>query len=107
MYETGFRINEYDKAWVWYCPAAHKGHAKAQYTLANYYRLGHSPVQRNIIKSYVWLTLSLKGGGPHAGARDRTEREMTPDQIAEGESLVAKWKPNPAECEGEAKLAAD
>ncbi len=32
---------------------------------------------------------------------------MTPSELADGERLVSKWKPNPAECEGEAKLAAD
>ncbi len=32
---------------------------------------------------------------------------MSPKQIAEAERLVAEWKPNPAECEREAELAAD
>jgi hypothetical protein len=33
--------------------------------------------------------------------------DMTPPELAEGERLVSKWAPNPAECEREAKLAAD
>ena len=107
MYEVGL-MTDLEARWVLHCPAAHQGHANAQYSMADYYRYGWGGVEKNIIKSYVWLTLSLKGGDPRAaGARDRTERDMTADQIAEAESLLAKWKPNPAECEGEAKLAAD
>jgi hypothetical protein len=81
---------------------ADEGDVEAQNELADYYRYGWSGVEKNIIKSYAWRTLSLQGDDPRlnrraAGARDLTEREMTADQIAEAESLVAEWKPNPAE----------
>jgi TPR repeat protein len=108
MYEYGARTNDLEKAWVWFCPAAHKGHAESQYLLASYYGAGLPPVQNDIIKSYVWRSLSLNGGDPRAAnARDQTAQEMTADQIAEAKSLVSKWKPNPAECERDVKLAAD
>ncbi len=107
MYEFGL-MTDMEARWVWHCPAAHQGHSKAQYSMADYYRFGWGEIEKNIIESYVWRTLSLEGGGPRsAKARDRTEREMSADQIAEAESLLAKWKPNPADCEREAKLAAD
>ncbi len=108
MYRYGSRLRGLEETWSWHCRAAHKGHAKAQYSLATYYGWGHCPVQKNIIKSYVWRTLSLNGGDPRAAeARDETEQEMSADQIAEAESILANWKPNPAECERDAKLAAD
>jgi hypothetical protein len=108
MYEYGYKLNDLERAWRWICPAAHGGHARAQYSIANYYRWGDSPVRENIIKSYLWRTLSLNGGHPSwAYDRDQTAQKMTADQITEAESLLAKWKPNPAECEREAKLAAD
>jgi hypothetical protein len=107
MYDYGYRLGDLEKAWVWYCPAAHKGHAESQYALANYYRWGHSPMQQNSIKSYLWRTLSLNGGDPRAASARHFTQEMTADQIAETKRLVTKWKPNPAECKSEAKLAAD
>jgi TPR repeat protein len=107
MYEYGNRLNDLEKAWVWFCPAAHKGHAESQYALANYYRWGHSPTQQNFLKSYLWRTLSLNGGDPRAASARHFTQEMTADQIAEANSLVTKWKPNPAECERDVKLAAD
>jgi hypothetical protein len=81
---------------------ADEGDVEAQNELADYYRFGWGGVEKNIIKSYAWRTLSLRGEDPllnrrAARARDLTEREMTADQIAEAESLVAEWKPNPAE----------
>jgi TPR repeat protein len=85
-----------------------KGHAKSQYSLANYYVLGLRPVQKYLVKSYLWRTLSLNGGAPRAAdARDEVAQEMTAGQIAEAESMATNWKPNPVECEMEAALAAD
>jgi hypothetical protein len=115
MYEYGFRLNVSNSAlngsttaWPWFCSAAHGGHAKAQFMLASYYRWGNSPVQKSLVKSYLWRTLSLNEIGMRAlNEKNRNEQEMTADQIAEAERLVAKWKPNPAECVREAKLAAD
>ena len=36
---------------------------------------------------------------------EQLAEEMTPDQIAEAERLVAEWEPNPAECEVEGEQA--
>jgi hypothetical protein len=108
MYRYGSRLRGLEETWRWHCRAAHKGHAKAQYSLATYYGSGLRPAQKDIIKSYLWRSLSLNGGDPRAAsAREQTAQKMTADQIAEAESLLADWKPNPAECKREAKLAAE
>ena len=60
MYRYGSRLRGLEETWRWHCRAAHKGHAKAQYSLASYYDWGLRPVQFDIIQSYVWRSLSLK-----------------------------------------------
>lgn len=100
QYANVLSINEQSERLRWYCRAAQAGHAKAQYTLGNYYRLGLVHIEQDVILAYAWYTLSFEGG--HATAeehRARLSQEMTPSQIAEAERLVVEWEPNRAECE--------
>jgi len=92
--------------WQWVCLAAHQGHHDAQYDVANRYRRGSSPVQLDPIEAYKWLSLAAKDGDAiKRYYRDVLVRQLSPEQIAEAERLVAEWQPNPAECEAIAAQA--
>jgi len=59
-----------------------------------------------VLEAYKWYTLAAKNGNERATElRQDISDQMTPDQIAEAERLVAEWKPNPAECEAIAAQA--
>ena len=126
MYQYAFRINDRAESWKYRCLAANQNYPDAQGLVADHYRQGHDPVKRDLLRAYVWYRLAeMNGyeGGQHTGQKIKTETgwkcckakpysevladNMTPSELADGERLVSKWKPNPAECEREAKLAAD
>ncbi len=57
---------------------------------------------------FLWIgpssgpTANAPASHGHPDASDSQElvsKNMTPDQIAEAERLVAEWEPNPAQCE--------
>ncbi len=114
-----------DPQWErWLCVAAHGGKAEAQHRLGKYYRHGGGGVKADGVAAYLWLSLAERNGkietvrlkysstktatgwsyGPTEDPPNQTLREivansMTPDQITDGERLLAEWEPNPAECE--------
>ena len=128
-YEYALRVNDSAEAWKFHCLAANQNHPDAQGLVADHYRQGRDPVERDLLRAYVWYLLAELNG--YEGCRRRSQQiktetgwkcctakpakpysevladNMTPSELADGERLVSKWKPNPAECEGEAKLAAD
>ncbi len=86
--------------WNWECLAAHQGDSDSQNWIAGYYRYGLDPIQLNLVAAYKWYSLAAKDGDATTiSLRDVFSRQLTPDQIAEAERLVAEWEPNPAECE--------
>jgi hypothetical protein len=93
-----------DQRQKWRCLAAHGGNAKAQDLMRSSYRYGLPPLKEDEVQALKWEILSRAGGYSSASNLEST---MSPEQIEEAEHLVAEWKPNPAECEGEAVLAAD
>ncbi len=125
-YEYALRLNDSAEAWKLHCLAANQNHPDAQAWVANHHRWGLDPVERDVLRAYVWYRLAELNGyedrrptGPQeaeaetgwkSGKKPYSEvlaDNMTPSELADGERLVSKWKPNPAECEREAKLAAD
>jgi hypothetical protein len=126
MYQYAFRVNDRAEFWKYGCLAANQNYPDAQGLVADHYRQGRDPVKRDLLRAYVWYRLAeMNGyeGGQPTGQKIKTETgwkcckakpysevladNMTPSELADGERLVSKWKPNPAECEREAKLAAD
>jgi hypothetical protein len=126
MYQYAFRVNDRAESWKYGCLAANQNYPDAQGLVADHYRQGRDPVKRDLLRAYVWYRLAeMNGyeGGQRTGQKIKTETgwkccpakpysealavNMTPSELADGERLVSKWKPNPAECEREAKLAAD
>jgi len=124
MYQYAYRINDRAETWKYRCLAANQNYPLAQALVADHYRLGFDPVEQDLLKAFVWYRLAESNGykgGKYTGNPFKTEGgstyykpfsevladNMTPSELADGERLVSKWKPNPAECEREAKLAAD
>jgi hypothetical protein len=90
--------------WTWECLAAHQGASDSQYVIAGYYKFGLSSIQSDIVAAYKWYSLaSMNGSESASNYLGFVAHQMTPDQLAEAERLVAEWEPNPAECE---KIAA-
>ncbi len=53
------------------------------------------------VRAYVWYSLDAANGDRRAGyIRDDLADQMTPEQIAEGETLAAEWKPGECGTEG-------
>ena len=125
MYQYALRVNDSAEAWKFHCLAANQNHPDAQGLVADHYRQGRDPVERDVLRAYVWYRLAELNGyeGRWTNKLIKTETgwkccmatpysevladNMTPSELADGERLVSKWKPNPAECERDAKLAAD
>ena len=120
MYMYAFRIDDRAESWKFRCLAANKNHPNAQGLIAVHYRQGRDPVERDLLRAYVWYRLAESNGyegGQGTGQTIKTKTEtgwkwssakqpysevlaanMTPSELADGERLVSKWKPNPAEC---------
>lgn len=88
-YDDGYGVPKDDKeALKWYRMAAEQGVANAQLKLAGYYIEGNV-VPRDDVVAYMWLNLAATD---NAGvARDRFEKIITPEQIAEGQKLSHEW----------------
>lgn len=77
----------------WYRLAAQQGDVYAQYNLGMRYFLGNG-VPPDVVEAYKWLTLAANQKLTDAAmARDKVERSMTREQLAEGRSRVAKFTP--------------
>jgi TPR repeat protein len=77
-----------------YCPNADLGHADAQKHIADIYYFGTYHINRDLIRAYVWYTLSASGGDKEAEKLlSQVILELTPDQINEAQSLFKEWVP--------------
>ena len=61
-------------------------------------------VQKDVVQAYVWYRLfekSARYDGEKKYAKDilgKITAEMTKEQIAQGDELLAQWKPSPKDC---------
>jgi hypothetical protein len=92
------------------------GLSRISFTLLakNDWRLRDAPYRRAELNGYegrqslrIKTETGWKWAKPAKPYSEVLADNMTPSELADGERLVSKWKPNPAECEREAKLAAD
>ncbi len=75
--------------------AANQGDSSAQFVLGMSY-LGGRGVEQDFVSAYMWLSLGTEGPGiSDGGARDIAVRAMTPEQLAEAETRVRDWRPEP------------
>jgi len=93
MYEKGDGVSrDYKQAVYWYTRAAEQGDEIAQNNLGAMYHNGEG-VTRNPIEAYKWFMLAAALGDKNARKNlAMAERQMTPEQIAEGKRLASEWK---------------
>jgi TPR repeat protein len=95
-----------DRRFVLTCLAAHNRDIEAQIALGYAYQTGRELVAQDGIQAYKWLALADHRGQEFLhGSIGAVASQMTPDQIAEAERLVAEWEPNSAECAVEGEQA--
>ena len=83
---------------TWFCRAALKGHAGAQYALGR--MLGDrmdsdsTPSQRqNFIASYMWYSLAAQQGNALAAAeREAIKKDLKPQEQVEAERRMRDWQ---------------
>ena len=97
MYRTGRGVLKDDKEAVkWYRKAAEQGDAIAQLNLGGMYYNGKG-VLEDYATAYAWFNIAAANGGVNAKEiKSLLAKEMTADQIAEGQKLSREMvKKNP------------
>ena len=92
MYARGEGVPEDDAEAVrWYRLAAEQGLAAAQLNLGGSYANGEGVPEDHVL-AYMWLNLSAAQGFERAqDNKDRIERDITREQIAEAQRLSREW----------------
>jgi TPR repeat protein len=86
-------VQDHTEAVRWYRLAAEQGDADAQWKLGWMYRDGRG-ISQNDVLAHMWFNLAAaRGSEPAPRALVSSEREMTPDQIAEARRMAQEWKP--------------
>lgn len=107
LYELGeggmFRLPF--EAMAWYKKAAQQGHDKAQSSLGLLYYIGEVE-PKNLVLFYKWASLAAAQGNKAAKFNlNSSIKEMTADQIEEGEKLVREFKLQAADLKGQGNQA--
>ena len=69
------------------------GSVTAQYMAGYEYEYGLG-VSRNLVKAYVWYSISAANGRTEANTqRDKITLKMTPEQLTAANNLVKTWSP--------------
>ncbi len=99
IFENGSGVvQNYDEAAKWYRLAAEQGHAYGQATVANMYAKGMGVIQ-NYVLAHMWFDLAAVRFPPGeerelaVGNRDKIEKRMRLEQVAEAQRLAREWKP--------------
>lgn len=90
----------YRDAFTWYQLAAEQGEGAAQGILGMMYEAGQG-VPQDFVQAHMWYNLAAANGDKNfdevreifSMSRDTLAIQMTPDQIAEAQTLVRNWKP--------------
>ena len=92
MYANGEGVPEDDAEAVrWYRLSAEQGDANAQNNLGFMYDNGEGVPEDNVL-AYMWFNLAAAQGNEDAQRnKDRAERQMTREQIAEAQRLSTEW----------------
>lgn len=93
MYSVGEGVEENDQEAIkWYRLAAEQGYADAQNNLGVMYAIGQG-VTKNYVEAYKWAILAQAQDSENKKLVDLLEKEMTPEQIAEGQARAAAFVP--------------
>jgi TPR repeat protein len=99
IYYEDDSLRDYAEAMKWFTTAADQGTAMAQYSLGMMYAKGQG-TEKDFVQAYKWFSLSSSALPAAARAqkqgalkaRDAAAGKLTPEQKAEAEELVGKWK---------------
>ncbi|MDC0379819.1 sel1 repeat family protein [Litorivicinus sp.] len=94
MYAMGLGVTQdYRRAFEWYLRSAMKGHAGAQSGVGWYYEVGRGLPSIDLVRAYMWYTLSAIGGDPDALiSQEEVIKKMNPQQINEALELVEDYR---------------
>ncbi len=94
MYALGLGVEKDDqRAFEWYLRASLKGHPGAQSGIGWYYEVGRGMPAPDLVRAYMWYTLSAIGGDPDAAiSLEEVVRKMTQDEIDKALVLVDDYK---------------
>ncbi len=94
MYALGLGVEKDDqRAFEWYLRASLKGHPGAQSGIGWYYEVGRGMPAPDLVRAYMWYTLSAIGGDPDAAiSLEEVVRKMTQEEIDKALVLVDDYK---------------
>lgn len=76
---------------MWYQKAAESGYGLAQYCLGLMYFKGEGVIQ-DYVEAYKWANLAASKNSCFAGLRDNIKKEMSSEQIAEGQKKAREFE---------------
>ncbi|MXU64185.1 tetratricopeptide repeat protein [Oceanomicrobium pacificus] len=94
MYAMGLGVERDDqRAFDWYLRASMKGHPGAQSGVGWYYEIGRGMPAPDLVRAYMWYTLSAIGGDPDAAiSLEEVVKKMTREEIDQALLMVADYK---------------
>ncbi len=94
MYAMGLGVEQDDRrAFEWYLRSAMKGHAGAQSGVGWYYEVGRGLPSIDLVRAYMWYTLSAIGGDPDAAiSLEEVIKKMDKGQIDTAHILIEDYK---------------
>lgn len=94
MYAMGQGVPKDDqRAFEWYLRASMKGHPGAQSGIGWYYEVGRGVAAVDLVRAYMWYTLSAIGGDPDAAiSLEEVVKKMTREEIEKAHVLVNDYK---------------
>jgi TPR repeat protein len=91
MYDYGDGIEkDLKQAAYWYQKAADQGKARAQTNLGVMYFEGDG-VSKDRATGYMWINLAASNDDNARSNREKMEKLMTSEEIAEGQRLTREW----------------
>ena len=91
IYYEGLGVEKNLKRSVfWYTKAAESGEEFSQFYLARMYYQGDGVIQ-DYVEAYKWANLAAMKNERNRGLRDNIKKEMTPEQIAEGQKKTREF----------------
>jgi TPR repeat protein len=94
LYALGLGVERDDeRAFEWYLRASMKWHPGAQSGVGWYYEVGRGMPAPDLVRAYMWYTLSAIGGDPDAAiSLEEVVKKMTKEEINRAHILVADYK---------------
>jgi hypothetical protein len=96
LYHGGQITSQHNEAADWFKLAAAQGYANARFNLGVMYEKGDT-VEHDDVRAYMWFGFAaessqVEGREAASKRRDRVAAKMTPEQIAESDSLANKCR---------------